>query len=305
MRILVVGGTGFVGGYTALYLRDKGYDVTIMGRSRPKGTSRLNELPWVRGHYYEDDFSDGRLEGFDGLMFCSGSDLGNYPGDGSISKEAFFERANIVGIPKFFEAAKRAGIPRSVYMSSFYPMVSPDSEDPYVRSRLLGDEGARALSGPSFNVCSLGLPWILGYVSGFPVAHWTAFAKAAAGKLPGIFDFAPPGGANYMTCHSVAEAMEGGLLRGESGRAYIIGDENLSWKAFFELWCRAAGRPRDIPVRDDVEHPVIFREIINYVGGGMAHYDTPAGETRLLGYRQGVLIPEIENSFQYYKDQPL
>ena len=29
MKILVVGGTGFVGGYTALYMKDKGHDVTL------------------------------------------------------------------------------------------------------------------------------------------------------------------------------------------------------------------------------------------------------------------------------------
>ena len=258
----------------------------------------------MRGNYIEDDFDDGRLEGYDGLMFCSGSDLGNYPTDGSISKYDFFYRANTVGIPKFFEAAQRAGIPRTVYMSSFYPMVSPDSDDPYVISRQLGDEGARALSCPTFNVCSLGLPWILGFVPGFPVAHWTAFARAAMGQLPGILDFAPPGGANYMTCHSVAEAMEGGLLRGESGKGYVIGDANLSWTDFFELWFKAAGNPRDVAVGDR-EHPILSNEIINYVGGRMAFYDTPAEETRLLGYQQGVLIPEIERSFQYYKGQSL
>lgn len=305
MKILVVGGTGFVGGYTSLYLQDKGYDVTIMARSKPKGTSRLNDLPYVKGNYIDDDFNDGRLEGYDGLMFCAGSDLGVYPADGSISKADFFHKANVLAIPAFFAAAKRAGIARSVYMSSFYPLVSPNSKDPYVYSRQLADEGARALSCESFNVCSLGLPWILGYVEGLPVAHWTAFAKAAKGELPGLLDFAPPGGANYMTCQSVAEAMEGGLLRGESGKSYIIGDVNLSWKAFFELWCKAAGRPRDIPVREDLEHPVLLREIINYVGGRMAHYETPAEETRLLGYQQGLALGEIEASYRYYVDQPL
>ena len=49
MKTLVVGGTGFAGGHAALYLRDQGYDVTVMSRSRPKGTSALNELPFVQG----------------------------------------------------------------------------------------------------------------------------------------------------------------------------------------------------------------------------------------------------------------
>ena len=299
MKLLIVGGTGFVGGYTALYMKDKGHDVTIMARSKPKGTSRLNALPYVRGNYVEDDFSDGRLEGYDGLMFCSGSDLGVYPQDGSISKEDFFEKANIVGIPKFFEAAKSAGIPRTVYLSSFYPMVMPSSDDPYVRSRELGDAGARALSSPSFNVCSFGIPWILGYVAGLPLAHWAALAKYAQGLLPDFEVFAPPGGANYMTCHSVAEALEGGLLRGESGKDYLVGDTNLSWKQFFENWFEVAGRPQDIEVRDE-DHFLIPQEVINYVGGKMAHYEPSEEDRVLLGYSRGVAISMIEESFHYY-----
>ncbi len=61
MKILVVGGTGLIGGHGALYFKDKGHDVTIMARSKPKGTSALNELPFIAGNYVEDDFSDGRL----------------------------------------------------------------------------------------------------------------------------------------------------------------------------------------------------------------------------------------------------
>lgn len=304
MKILVVGGTGYVGGYTALYMHDKGHEVTIMSRSRPRGTSRLNDLPYVRGDYVNEDFNDGRLEGYDGLMFCSGTDLGNYPGEEVISKEAFFDQCNVIGIPRFFEAARAAGIKRTAYMSSYYPMVNPDSEDPYVRSRLLGDRGARALSGPDFNVCSLGLPWILGYVPGLPLAHWTALAHYAAGRLPAWEEFAPAGEANYMTCESVAQAMEGGLLRGESGKDYLIGDANLTWKEFFELWFKAAGRPRQLEVRDQ-EHPLIPGEVLRYVEPGMAHYQPPEDETRLLGYRQGQAIPMIEESFHYYVEQPL
>lgn len=304
MKILVVGGTGYVGGYTSLFLKSKGYDVTIMSRSKPKGTSKLNDLPFVQGNYVEDDFTDGRLEGYDGLMFCAGIDLMYYPKDGSVGKAEFFEKCNTIGIPKFFEAAKREGISRSVYMSSFYPMVNPDSTDPYVRSRLLADKGARALSSSSFNVCSLGLPWIVGYFPGFNVVHWTAFAKYAMGQIPGFAEFAPAGGANYLTCQSVAEAMEGGLLRGESGKDYLLGDVNMSWKEFFEAWFNAAGRPRNLEVRPG-EHPLIPTEVLNYLDGIVPNYDPSAEETRLLGYQRGVLRPMIEESFQYYSKQSL
>jgi nucleoside-diphosphate-sugar epimerase len=301
MKTLIVGGTGFVGGYTALYFQKRGHDVTIMSRSKPKGTSKLNDLPFVAGNYVEDDFSDSRLEGFESLVFCAGNDLGDMPRDGSTTQAAYFERANIVALPKFFEQARRAGISRAVYMGSYYSFVAPQSIEtiPYVRSRHLADEALRALSSPSFNVCSCALPWIVGYIPGFPVAHWETLARAAKGEIPGWPDFAPIGGANFMTCQSVAEAMLGGLERGESGKAYLIGDANLTWKEFFELWFKAAGRPVDLAVRDE-DHPLIPREVIGYVGGGNPAYDPPAEETALLGYQRAVLIPHVEECFRYY-----
>ena len=197
MKTLIVGGTGFVGGYTALYFQGLGHDVTIMSRSRPKGTSKLNDLPYMQGNYVEDDFSDGRLKGFDSLVFSAGNDLGNYPADGSISEAEYFEKANIIALPRFFEQAKKAGISRAIYMGSFYSFVAPQVMDriPYVRSRHLSDQAIRALSSPSFNVCSCALPWIVGHTPGFPVPHWRALARYAHGKLAGIPEFAPQGGA--------------------------------------------------------------------------------------------------------------
>jgi dihydroflavonol-4-reductase len=305
MKTLIVGGSGFVGGYTALYFQRLGHDVTIMSRSRPKGTSRLNDLRFIPGNYVEDEFSDGRLAGFDSLVFCAGTDIMYFPKDGSVTQEEFFRRCNTIAIPRFFEQAKRAGISRTVYMGSFYSFVAPESVEriPYVRSRHLADEAVRTLSSPSFNVCSCALPWIVGYTPGFRVDHWTAFAKYASGELTGAPEFAPPGGANFMTCQSVAEAMLGGLERGESGKAYLIGDVNLSWKEFFEAWFKAAGRPRNLEVRED-EHPIIPKEVIMYLGGGMTRYEPPEEETSLLGYRRGVLMPMIEESFRYYGGLP-
>lgn len=300
-KILVVGGTGFVGGYTSLHLQDLGYDVTLLSRSRPKGTSRLNDLPFIQGNYIEDDFNDGRLEGFDGLVFCAGNDLGNIPADGSVSQAEHFEKSNTIAIPRFFEQARKAGIARAVYMSSFYSFVAPDSAEqiPYVRSRHLADKAVRALSSDSFNVSSCALPWILGYIPGFPHPHWSGFTEYVRGRLGNAPEFAPPGGANFMTCQSVAEAMAGALERGESGKSYLIGDVSLTWQEFFELWFKAAGRPRRLEVID-ADHPLIPREVIAYLGDRTPRYQPAPEETQLLGYQRGVLLPMIEESFHHY-----
>jgi nucleoside-diphosphate-sugar epimerase len=301
MKTLIVGGAGFVGSATSLLLHDAGHHVTIMSRSKPRQGSRLDELPFVAGNYVEDDFSDGaKLEGYDWLVFCAGSDMGNYSEGTTATQAEFFEKANTVALPKFFEAAKAAGIRRSVYMGSWYSYVAPHVIDtiPYVQSRHVSDAAVRALSTPDFNVCSCALPWIVGHTPGVPVAHWHALTKLALGKLQGVPESAPVGGANFMSSRAVAQCMLGGLERGESGKSYLIGDENLSWKEFFELWFEAAGRPRDLPAeRGNVLVPDYA---LSYLDFGSTDYEPPAEETALLGYERGTLRKTVQDSFAYY-----
>lgn len=305
MKVLIVGGTGQVGGYTALHMQKLGHEVTIMGRSRPRGTSGLNALPFVAGNYVEETFDDGRLEGYDWLVFGAGSDLGDFSPDAGMTEAEFFQKANIDALPRFFESAKRAGIKRAAYMGSFYSFVAPQVIDriPYIKSRHLSDEAVRALSSPDFNVCSCALPWTFGLVPGHGAAHWHALTKYAQGELPGIPEFAPPGGANFMTSRSLADALIGGLERGESGKAYLVGDVNMSWKAFFELWFKAAGRPRELEVRTG--HPIIPDFALSYLDYGSTQYEPPAAETALLGYERGQVPAEIEACVAYYCGMPM
>ncbi len=304
MKVLMVGGTGLIGSHTALYFQELGHDVTIMSRNPPRGNSKINDLPFIAGSYFEDNFDDGRLEGFEGLVFCAGNDMGEYPADSGISEEDYFRKANIDGLPRFFEAAKAAGISRTVYMGSFYSFVAPQviPRIPYVRSRDVSDAAIRALSGPGFNVCSCALPWIVGYTEGMTGSHWHAMTLYAQGKLD-IEEFAPPHGANFMTCRSVAQAMVGGLERGESGKSYLVGDENMSWKEWFELWFAAAGRPRDLPVH--LGHPIIPDYTLSYLDFTSSTYEPPAEETALLGYDRSVIRKEVENCVAYFGDKPL
>jgi nucleoside-diphosphate-sugar epimerase len=301
MKTLVVGGAGFVGSATSLLLHDTGHEVTIMSRSRPHPGSRLDEIRFVPGNYIDDDFGDGRLlEGYDWLVFCAGSDMGNYPPGGEVSQADFFEKANIVALPRFFEAAKKAGIGRSVYMGSFYSFVAPQVMDriPYVRSRHISDAAIRAMSTPDFNVCSCALPWIVGHTPGVRVQHWHALTLLAQGKLPAIPESAPVAGANFMSSRAVAQCMLGGLERGESGKSYLVGDENLSWREFFGLWFAAAGRPRDLPTA--LGNRLVPDFALSYLDFEACNYEPPSEETALLGYERGTLRQTVTESFAYY-----
>jgi hypothetical protein len=153
----------------------------------------------------------------------------------------------------------------------------------YVKSRFLADRAVRALSTPGFNVCSLNAPYVLGSIPGLSVPHLEALVYYAKGQIAGLPVFAPEGGTNHITVKSLSEAMLGALERGESGKAYLVGDENLTWKEYLEEYFRNVGNDTELEIRDE-EHPM-FPDITLFAGrGSTVSYEPDAEETALLGY---------------------
>ena len=279
MKILIVGGTGLTGAHAALHLRDAGHQVTLLSRSAPQ-LECLKGFDHLAGNYVEDDLTVEALAGFDQMVFAAGADIRQLPPNED--EAAFFDRVNTQAIPRFFQRARDAGIKRAVYVGTYYPQVVPEKikTSPYVRSRHLADEGLRALSSDTFTVCSLNAPFILGYVPGIALSHLEVLVQFAAGRLEGMPLVAPAGGVNHISSHSMSEAIAGALERGEGGKAYLVGDENLTWKAYLEMYFEAVGNPVDLKVSND-EHP-LFPDLILYAGrNAVIDYEPDNAE---LGY---------------------
>ncbi|MFL3655702.1 MAG: NAD-dependent epimerase/dehydratase family protein [Halioglobus sp.] len=298
MKVLVVGGSGLIGGDIALYLQAQGHDATIMARNAPS-TPSLAALPFMQGDYVNDSFDNEQLGGFDALVFAAAADIRALPMDGSVSPEAFYSEVNDRAVPRFFAAAREAGIARAVYIGTFYPQVAPERIGicPYVTSRHHTDTAVRALSGAAFNVCSLNAPFVLGHIDGLDIPHLGALVAYAKGQLGDLPVFAPPGGTNHISAHSISVATLAALEKGESGKAYLMGDENMSWKHYLELWFAAAGNPQELAVKED-EHPMLPSVIMFAGAGATVHYETDASEQ--LGYpRQQIsdLINQVVHSY--------
>lgn len=288
-RILVVGGTGLTGAHAALYLHEQGHDVTLMSRTAP-ATQPLRAFAHIAADYTDPQLQADLLSGFEQLVFAAGADLRQLPPGGDEAE--FYQRANIEGIPRFFRQARDAGVERAVYVGSYYPQVVPEAiqRSVYVRSRHLADEAVRSLHGPRFQVCSLNAPFIIGYVPGVSLPHLAVLVKFARGELAGMPLVAPAGGVNHISSQSMSEAIAGALAHGRNGHAYLVGDENLSWKAYLELFFTAAGNPTDLPV-SEAEHP-LFPDVIMYAGrNATVCYEPENGE---LGYGRGRIRAAVE-----------
>lgn len=294
-RILVVGGTGLTGAHAALHLRAIGHEVTLMSRNKPS-LAALQDFPHRAADYTDPQFNAADLNGFEQLVFAAGADLRLLPPDEDES--TFYERVNVQAIPRFFDTARRAGISHAVYIGSYYPQVVPEAieRSVYVRSRHLADTAVRALDGRDFSVCTLNAPFILGHVPGLSLPHLEVLVQYARGQLAGLPLVAPAGGVNHISSQSMSEAIAGALSHGRGGHAYLVGDENLSWKAYLEMYFTAAGNPQDLPVSED-EHPLL-PDVILYAGrNATIRYEPENGE---LAYGRGRVRETVEQLVAAY-----
>jgi dihydroflavonol-4-reductase len=292
VKILVLGGTGLIGGHAALHLQSLGHEVTIAGRKPASSGSALADLPQLNGDYLSDGFSHDQLRRFDALVFAAGNDIRHVPQ--GMDENAHWQRANIEGVPRFFGRAREAGIRRAVHIGSFYPQARPElvERSTYVRSRKLADDGVRALARDDFHVCSINAPFVVGVVPGLTVPGLAAHAAYALGRMPAIPAYAPPGGVNFMSTQSLSEAVAGALTRGENGKAYLVGDEDLSFADYFGEYFAAAGGPTPLEVIDR-EHPLLPDSILYAGRGATIYYEPDAKEMALLGYRRHDVRPTL------------
>jgi nucleoside-diphosphate-sugar epimerase len=299
MKILIVGGTGMIGGHAALYLQAKGHSVSIAGRHAPIAGTPLAALEFIPCDYIANDLPKSVLAQFDSVVFAAGNDVRHVPADADA--DAHWQRSNIEGVPRFIASVRDAGVKQVVYVGSFYPQAAAHlaNTDSYVRSRKLADEGSRALATPSFRVVSVNAPFVAGSVPGLVVPMFKAYTDYALGRFAPMPEFTPTGGVNFISTASLSEAIEGALLRGESGKAYLVGDENLSFHEFFGAFFSAVGRP--VPPALDQEHPMLPSSAILWERGGNLHYEPNADECRLLGYRRNDMRRAINEIVAQYR----
>lgn len=285
MKVLVVGGTGALGGHAAIHLAGRGHDVTIGGRNPANPATPMAAMPFLKGDYVAGDFTPERLAGFDWVVFAAGNDPRHIPQDADFV--AFLHQANHVAVPAFFAACREAGVKRAVQLGSYYHQASPEliAGNPYIQSRKAACEGARAQASDSFGVVSVNAPFMVGSVPGLPSMIFEPYVQWAQGKLP-IPAYGPAGGTNFMSFRSLSEAIEGALERGESGKAYLVGDEDLSFTEYFQLFFDAAGNATRLEERDE-QHPLLPDIAIPQGRGNWVRVAPDPAEVALLGYRRG------------------
>ena len=284
-RILVVGGTGALGGHAAIHLASKGHDVTIAARSPAHPDTPMTAMPFLKGDYIAGDFTPERLKGFEWVLFVAGNDPRHIPPGGDA--EAHLHKANHEAVPAFFAACREAGVKRAVQLGSYYHQAAPEliAGNRYILSRKAACEGARGEGRDGFDVISVNAPFMVGSVPGLPSMIFEPYVQWAKGAIS-VPAYGPAGGTNFMSFRSLSEAIEGAFERGEPGKAYLVGDENLSFAEYFQRFFDAVDNKAKVEERDE-EHPMLPDIAIPQGRGNWVRVDPDQREVERLGYRRG------------------
>ena len=273
--------------------------MTLAARKPLPGGSRLGVMPFERIDYVNEASDKTMLARFDAIVFAAGNDVRHKPKDAE--RDDWWPKANGLAIPRFAEAARDAGVAHFILIGSFYPQAAPHllGTNSYIDSRLAADEGVRKLATDTFRVVVLNAPFIIGHVEGLDLPGCRVFTNWAKGKMPNIPNTIIAGGVNVISTATLTDAIVGAIERGTNGKAYLVGDENLSFKDYFEEYFRAAGNPVDLKIVDE-DHPMLGPDSVLAGRGNSIFYDPDPEEVAQLGYRRNDVTRAIREIVEAY-----
>ena len=250
MRAFVTGASGFVGSAVLRKLLARGASVRVLVRANSP-TINLSglDVEMVHGDLNEPSTLASGLRGCDALFHVA-ADYRLWARDPSQ-----IYRTNVDGTVAIVRAAADAGVSRIVYTSSVAVLglnadgTPADEETPvsladmvgdYKRSKYLAEEKVRQLvAEQQVPVVIVNPSTPIGPRDVRPTPTGRIIIEAATGKMPGYVDT----GLNFAHVDDVAEGHLQAYDRGQIGRRYILGGENLSFRAFLELVARSSGAP--------------------------------------------------------------
>ncbi|HEY1917800.1 MAG TPA: NAD(P)-dependent oxidoreductase [Streptosporangiaceae bacterium] len=166
MRILVVGGAGYVGSLILPGLADAGHEVRVLDLAAPGG-----DVDWVQGSATDTAALDAAFSGFDAIVHAAMAPSGPA---GTVDPVGAFS-VLVTSVFTTLDAARRAGVRRAVLISSMSVFASqpvplpdrdldetspPDAPDVYgLAKRLAEVVGQAAAQAHGMTVTALRIAW--------------------------------------------------------------------------------------------------------------------------------------------------
>ena len=249
MKVFLTGATGFVGHHVARALAADGAKLRLLVRK----TSNLANLEGIKGETYVGDLAEPEslrtaLAGCDAVMHVA-ADYRLWIPD----PKAMY-RANVEGTRELLRMAREAGVPRFVYTSSVAtmhfrrdglvinedtPVSLGDMVGHYKRSKFLAERIAIEAAEAGQQVIILNPTTPIGPNDAKPTPTGRIFVDFLNRKFPAYMDT----GLNLVDVAEVARTHVTALTRGQLGRRYILGGENLTLKQVLDKMAAITGIP--------------------------------------------------------------
>ena len=232
-KLLILGGTGFLGYYSTMEALKRGYEV---------GSISLDDVN-LEGWYPKEvktQFTDlfetseedlvKMMKGYDYMIYSVGPDDRETP---KAPAYEYFHRRLVVECAKCFRAAEKAGIKKSVVFNSYFayfdrrhPEMKLAEKHPYIRCRV---EQAKLLNEQKkkMEVVVLEFPYIFGTMpERMPIWKSVFLDRYANGHKVIFF---PKGSTSMTAVEHIGEAALGAIEYGKDGERYPVADENQSF----------------------------------------------------------------------------
>jgi dihydroflavonol-4-reductase len=248
MRVLITGGTGFVGSHTVAAVVRAGHDVRLLVR-RPKRVDPalapfgLQAADIVTGDVLDAGSVEVAVDGCDAVIHAAAL----YSMDPREGRKALATNRRATEI--VLQAAVRARLDPIVHVSSYVALlpsrdvVGPDSPigvggPPYPRSKAESEVIARRHQAE-------GAPVVITYPGAVAGPHDPYFGDTAfviAMILRNRIPFAIPGGWPVADVRYVADAHAATLRPGMGPRRYLLGGHYRTWRELYASFRQLTGR---------------------------------------------------------------
>ncbi len=249
MRILLTGGTGFLGGRLAGGLAGAGHEVRALVRPRAGPVTLPPGVTPVAGDVTDPDSLLRAAAGVDAVVHAAALVRTWVP------DRSAFDRVNVDGLRHVLAAARAAGVKRILYTSSFIGLgptdgtvgderrVHPgDARNDYERTKAEAVRVARAAAAD-------GAPIVILYPG---VIYGPGRLTEGSLLTRTIRDFMRRrvaylgSGRQRICCAFIDDVVEGhrlALARAAPGDEYVLGGENVDYRTLFGMLARVTGVP--------------------------------------------------------------
>jgi len=248
MQILVTGGGGFVGSHLVKLLLSMGHQVRVLARS-PQSVAILKDQPIqvVQGDLTDADSLKAASEGCQRVFHCAADYrlwCRNY-------RELYHN--NVDGTENLLKVCQQQGVGQVVYTSSVAAIGIPangkpgDEQTPvclddmvghYKRSKFLAQQVALDFARQGYPVYLVNPSTPVGSHDWKPTATGKIIVDFLNGRMPAFVDT----GLNLVAVEDVALGHWLAVEKGQPGRCYILGNENLSLQQILQILARLTGK---------------------------------------------------------------